>query len=108
MQIQPKEKLASLDPDFQETLTRIAGKLPFTLYITEGVPTSKEGSHVRESEHLEGLEVDVRVKGGWERYMVTKAALEEGIKRLGVYNAHVHIGASKTLPSPVVWQGQSK
>jgi hypothetical protein len=105
--ILPKEKLASLNPTFQETLTRISAKLPFPLYITEGVPASKEGSHVRESEHFEGLGVDVRVKGGWERYMVVKVALEEGIKRVGVYNAHVHLGASESLPSPVVWQGLS-
>jgi hypothetical protein len=105
--ILPKEKLASLDPAFQETLTRIAARLPFTLFITEGVPASKEGSHVKESEHFEGLGVDVRVKGGWERYMVVKVALEEGLKRVGVYNAHVHLGQSQTLPSPVLWVGKS-
>ena len=105
--ILPKEKLASLDPAFQEILTRISVKLPFPLYITEGVPASKEGSHVKESEHFEGLGVDVRVKGGWERHTIVKAALEEGLKRIGVYNAHVHLGMSKTLPSPVLWVGKS-
>jgi hypothetical protein len=106
--ILPKEKLASLNPAFQETLTKISAKLPFTLFITEGVPANKEGSHVSESEHFEGLGVDVRAASGWERYMIVKTALELGIKRIGVYNKHVHLGASEKLPKPVIWAGTSK
>lgn len=108
MTIGPKEKLAGLNPAFVAILTKIAEKLPFDLVITEGVPASKEGSHVKESEHFEGLAVDLRVRSGWERYEILRRALETGIKRIGVYNAHVHLGASVTLPRPVIWAGTSK
>lgn len=102
----PKEKLAGLDPAFVDTLTKISNKLPFTLWITEAVPAA-QGSHVKESEHFEGLGVDVRVEGGYQRLMIVKTALEQGVNRIGAYDRHVHIGVSKTLPQPVLWVGKS-
>lgn len=103
----PKEKVAGLNPAFAQTLTKIAEKVPFDLIITEGRPASVEGSHVKDSEHFEGLGVDVRAHSGYERYMLVVNALACGIDRVGVYDKHVHLGASKTLPSPVMWSGKS-
>lgn len=103
----PKEKLAGLNPDFRETLTRMASKLPFSLYITEAVPESKEGSHVKDSAHFRGLAVDLRAQNGWERYSIVKQALEAKIERIGVYDKHIHIDVDPSLPHPVIWQGKS-
>lgn len=87
---------------------RMANELPFSLYITEGVPADRSGSHVENSEHFEGLGVDLRAQNGWERISIVKAALYAGIDRIGVYTGHIHLGASKTLPHPVMWSGVSK
>lgn len=105
--ILPKEKLAGLNPDFQAKLTRLSNRLPFTLTINEGVPADKDGSHVKDSEHFEGLGVDVSAKDGYSRYMIVQAALAEGIDRIGVYDKHIHLGVSTTLPRPVIWSGVS-
>lgn len=105
--ILPKEKLAGLDQTFAATLTQIASKLDFTLTITEAVPANKDGSHVSDSEHFKGFAVDVRADNGYMRYLIVTKALECGIKRIGVYDKHVHLGASPIHPSPVIWSGVS-
>ena|SRR5688572_1779544 len=104
----PPEKVASLNPAFSAILIGIANKLSFDLFITEAVPAHKEGSHVENSAHFKGLAVDLRVGNGWERYSIIKAALEAGIKRIGVYDRHVHLDADPALPQPVIWAGTSK
>lgn len=106
--ILPKEKLAGLNQNFAAILTRIGDKLPFPLTINEGVPADKSGSHVSDSEHFEGLGVDVSATDGYSRYMIVTRALAEGIDRIGVYNLHVHLGMSDKLPRPVIWSGISK
>lgn len=105
--ILPKEKLAGLNPIFAEILTRIANRLPFTLVINEGKPSDTTGSHVSDSAHFEGLAVDLKAEDGYSRYMIVQASLAEGITRIGVYNLHVHIDASSSLPHPVMWGGVS-
>lgn len=108
MTLRPKEKLAGLNPAFLEILTKIANKLSFDLVVTEGIPANTTGSHVKDSAHFRGLAVDLRVGNGWERYQLTKAALEAGIRRIGVYTKHIHLDVDPKLPSPVIWAGTSK
>ena len=106
--LMPREKLEGLDTGFVEILIRIAARLPFALVINEAVPPNKEGSHVKDSEHFEGVGVDVSATNGYTRFVIVQTALSEGIKRIGVYDKHIHLGGSSSLPSPVMWPGKSK
>ncbi len=106
--LKPSEKLEGLNGDFLQTLKTLATKLPFDVVITEGFTQPKPGSaHVKASEHFEGLGVDCSAPNGWTRYMLVTTALACGIKRIGVYDKHVHLGGSTKLPSPVMWGGLS-
>lgn len=64
--------------------------------------------------HGRGWAVDVSdnaegkdVSSSW-RYKVLKAAYQAGVRRLGVYDRHVHIDSDPTLPQGVCWWSTSK
>lgn len=85
----------------------MANDLPFDLVINEGIPADHSGSHVQDSEHFDGLGVDLAATDGTTRYNIVITALKYGVNRIGVYNLHCHLGFSKILPNPVMWGGVS-
>lgn len=55
-----------------------------------------------------GLGVDLRITDSHKRNMLLEYMFENGIKRKGIYDKHIHIGFSTTLPQNVTWVGKSK
>lgn len=76
--------------------------------ITEGVPPSDEGSHVKDSEHFEGNGVDIRCADSKSRFLLLRAAFAVGFNRIGIYDRHIHLGVSNNHPQMVTWWGTSK
>lgn len=100
-------EVEGLNEDFVRQLEKarqIAG-VPFV--ITSGFRTPEKNQSlvgaVQDSAHLEGLAVDLSVTDSSERFLIVKAAIIAGFTRIGIYSAHIHIDASKTLPQNMMW-----
>ena len=105
--IKPKEKLLGLNPAFSATLTGIAIKLPFDLIITEGVPATTVGSHVKDSAHFRGLAADLRHEGDILKAMRIAYWLGRlNVVRVGFYDRHIHADVDPKLPQ-TQWEGKS-
>lgn len=77
--------------------------------ITSGLRCSAHNAALGgevDSGHLTGTEVDVACPTSAFRFRLVSAALRHGVRRLGIYKRHVHIGLSTTpLPKDVMWLG---
>lgn len=56
-----------------------------------------------ESEHMDGLGVDIQAVSGSEKFGIVKWALGVGLNRIGIGKNYVHLGFSKILPQNVIW-----
>ncbi len=81
----------------------IAG-IPF--FITEGLASG--GSHVKDTAHQRGLAVDLRCNTSRARFIMVRALLFVGFRRIGIYDKHVHVDIDESLPQDVIWVGESK
>lgn len=97
-----------VDPELIERLEkarRIYGK---PMRVTSGYrcPThNKAVGGAEHSQHCQGKAVDIQVTDGHLRFLMIKALLDAGFKRLGVYRqgwVHVDVGES---PDEVCWVG---
>lgn len=66
-----------------------------------------------DSAHEIGKAVDIRAHDGRTRWRVVKAAINAGIKRIGVYDKHVHLDNATPADDPrfveeVIWVGVSR
>lgn len=55
------------------------------------------------SAHTKGLGVDIRANASDTRMKIVKAALEVGIKRIGIGKGFVHLDIDESLPQGVMW-----
>ena len=60
------------------------------------------------SAHLTGYAVDIACHTSDIRYALVQYALEDGIKRIGIYDRHIHIDVDFNKPQDVIWLGKSK
>lgn len=100
------EETKDLDADLVEMLDRARGIAGFPFIITEGLATG--GSHVPNTAHGRGRAVDLRCSKSKERMLMVKALLNVGIRRIGIYDKHVHADNDESLPQDVLWLGESK
>ena len=59
------------------------------------------------SAHTRGLAVDIACTTSRDRFAIVNAALAVGIKRIGVYDRHIHLDVDDSLPQGVMWWGTS-
>ena len=55
------------------------------------------------SAHTRGKAVDVRCATSANRYKIVAAALQEGVRRIGIGKTFIHIDNDTTLPQGVIW-----
>jgi len=102
---QPKE-VEGLDPRLVDLLNDLRHLCDFPLIISKNGGLRPED---KDSAHSRGLAVDVKISASWQRYRVAMAAMLLGVKRLGLYDQHVHIDlAGEPFPQYVLWTGESK
>lgn len=90
-----------------DVLDRIRDKVDMPMIITSGWRCKKHNAEVGgkpSSAHLTGEAADVACEFDRTRYLLIKAALEEGIKRIGVGKDFLHFDISTSLPGRVIWE----
>ena len=97
-----------LAPDWSAKLQEMEHDLGFSIAVNSGY---RDPSHntsvggVQDSAHTESpcRASDIAIANGWQRYCIVQWAITHGIKRIGVGKTFIHLDASATLPSPVIW-----
>jgi len=99
-----------MDEEFLLWLDEVRSAAGVPMVITSDFRPSDD-----DSTHSLGIAVDVAAASGRWRYLIVKAALACGAKRLGVYDKHIHlelpVGRHKLpehIPTPSLWAGKSK
>jgi len=90
-----------LDPLFRIALEKLESSCGVELEITSGFRAGERGCHGR------AMAVDIRCSDSMLRYKIVAEAIRQGFRRIGVYNAHVHLDLCIDLPCPVIWLGVS-
>ena len=55
------------------------------------------------SAHTRGKAVDIRCNASVTRYKIVKAALDCGVRRIGIGRTFVHVDTDETKPQGVIW-----
>ena len=104
------EEVLGLDPGLCEMLDEARGQAGIPFVITCGLRSSQQNAalpeSVKDSAHLTGNAVDLACSDSQSRFLLVKALLSVGFKRVGVYSAHIHADNSLTLPQNVIWYVQ--
>ena len=96
-----KEKLEGCKPELITALHDLE-KIVGTLIINSGFRAGDPLAHGK------GEAADIDCRQSVTRYDILNWAIRYGIKRIGVYNLHIHIDFSKDAPQPVVWWDYSR
>lgn len=75
--------------------------------VTSGfrsIVDNKRVGGVSSSAHLKGLAVDYLCVNSVDRFFIVKALLGSGFNRIGIYNDHVHVDCSLSLPQNVLFK----
>jgi len=97
-----KERLEGCKEELKTAINTLATSMNFPIVINSGL---RSGDPLA---HGQGEAADIDCRRSDERFRIIKWALEYGIKRIGVYNLHIHIDFSKTAPQPVLWWDVSR
>jgi hypothetical protein len=104
------DEIKGLDSELVSKLDWARGRAGIPFVITAGLRTADHNDAVggvKDSSHLRGLAVDLRLEDGVHRFKMVNALLLVGFKRIGVYDKHVHVDIDPTLPQEVMWVGVS-
>lgn len=53
--------------------------------------------------HTKGVAVDIRCNNSHNRFLILKAALEIGFRRIGISDTFIHVDDDSSLPQGVIW-----
>ncbi|MCG6552265.1 MAG: D-Ala-D-Ala carboxypeptidase family metallohydrolase [Candidatus Magnetominusculus sp. LBB02] len=87
-------------------LDKIRETADIALKITSGSRCKAHNAAVggkADSAHLDGLAADIAIANSNERFLIAKAAIANGIKRLGVGTALIHLDIDKIKPQEALW-----
>lgn len=104
------EEVKGLDESFVALLDRARhiANLPFV--VTSGRRSHDENERAMGAEgssHLKGFAADLACSDSGSRFAMVRALLEVGIKRIGVYDRHVHCDVDPDKSPSVMWLGKS-
>lgn len=117
------EEVGGLNENFVAKLDLARKFAGFPFIITSGLRTISENESMvasgaaRDSAHLQGLAVDLRVENDHEVYLIIAAGISVGITRYGIYinsegkPTHVHLDMANddAHVSEVIWiKGEGK
>lgn len=100
--------IVDLDVTMIKTLELIEHILDRELLITSGYRSPShpiEAAKSKPGEHSTGLAVDVACADPSQFYRLVEAAIEVGIKRIGISRkkGFVHLGLDNSRPNPTIW-----
>ena len=102
----PSCRMEQMDPAFLTLLDRVreAAGIPLVLNSAYRSPAyEKKKGRTGTSSHCEGKAVDIRCNASTNRYKILKAAMECGIRRIGVGKTYIHLDSSETHAQDVIW-----
>ena len=102
-----------MDFHFVALLDKLREQLGFPILITSGFRTAAHNAtlsgSVDGSAHLRGMAADLALYGRWPgditrmRFLISKAAKDLGIERIGLGKTFIHLDMDSSLPSPREW-----
>ena len=100
--------IIDLDDDMIKTIERIESILDRELLITSGYRSPNhpiEKAKSKPGEHSTGLAVDVACANPSQFYDLVEAAIEVGVKRIGISrkNGFVHLGLDNSRSGRTIW-----
>ena len=101
----PSCRMEQMDPAFLALLDRVreAAGIPLVLNSAYRSPAyEKKKGRTGTSSHCEGKAVDIRCNASTNRYKILKAAMECGIRRIGVGKTYIHLDSSETHAQDVI------
>lgn len=102
----PSCNITQMDNGFLELMDRVreAAGIPLVIncaYRSRSWELMKGRSG--NSAHCRGKALDIRCNTSENRYKIVKAALQCGVKRIGIGATFVHLDNDTTLPQGVIW-----
>ena len=102
----PSCSMRDMDNDFLLLLDRVRESCGIPL-ILNCAYRSKEWDISKgrngNSSHCRGKAVDIRCNNSATAFKIVKAAMDNGISRIGIGNGYVHIDSDSSLPQNVIW-----
>lgn len=102
----PSCSITQMDAAFLQRLDEVRERagIPLVLYSAYRSP-AYEMRHGRKgtSAHCEGCAVDIRCNSSQNRYKIVKAAIECGIRRIGIGKNYIHLDTSDSHAQGVIW-----
>lgn len=107
-----EEEIKGLDKELVAKLDWARGRSGVPFVISSGLRTPERNNDptvkgVEDSSHLRGLAVDLKCSDSVARFKMVNALFLSGFKRIGIYDAHIHVDMDPTLPQEVAWVGKS-
>lgn len=102
----PACSIQQMDPEFLALLDRVREAAGIPLVLTCAY-RSREWDEAKgrsgNSAHTRGKAVDIRCNASATRYKIVRAALECGVRRIGIGKTFVHLDNDASLPQGVMW-----
>lgn len=102
----PSCSLAQMDESFLRTLDQVreyAG-IPLVLNCAyRSVAWDKAKGRSGNSAHTRGKAVDIRCNASVTRWKIVRAAIDAGVRRIGIGENFIHLDTDGTLPQCVMW-----
>ena len=102
----PSCSIEQMDAGFLELLDQVreAAGIPLVLNCAfRSVAHEKQMGRSGNSAHTRGRAVDIRCNASATRFKIVAAALECGIRRIGIGRTFVHLDNDDTLTQGVMW-----
>jgi hypothetical protein len=102
-----KETGYKMDSDFmsQLVLARVESGIPYV--INRGYSCKKHNASISgasaTSEHIKGRAVDIKCFNTTQRSKIIKGLHDAGLKRIKIYERHIHVDKSKSKSKPKEW-----
>lgn len=96
----------AMDDELIKDLDIIREVLKKPLIIDSGCRCEKRNKDMggkKDSDHLAGKAVDVRVVNSHTRFIILNRALALGIDRIGIGSSFIHLGRNPENPQEVIW-----
>jgi len=87
-------------------LDRVRDRAGVPMVVTSGPRCPEYNALIggaKYSEHIDGDGADILCEDSALRHAILKAAIEEGVNRIGIGKSFIHLGVSESNSQDVIW-----